>query len=80
MYFSLLASVIKRDVETTGHGDDELVQRAVGMTGTGRAAGHVVQVIHALNRKGDLVTILDEGQISPWIRNFWQIDEAAEID
>ena len=75
----LVAAVVQHHVEAVGHGDDELVHGLVRMPPALRAAGHVEEVIDALDGKGDMAAPLDKGQIAPWVVDLGQVDEAAVV-
>ena len=52
----------------------------VGMAAALRPARHIIQVIDPLNGKGYLMSSFNEGQVSPRVGNFRQIDNLAKIN
>ena len=74
-----LFAVVKHNVETPRHGNDQLPQGFVRMPAPLRAPWHVVKVIHALNVERDVLTALDEGQIASGIGDFGQINEITTV-
>lgn len=74
--FSLRA-VVQDDVETAGHGDDELMQIFVGMTAALGASRHVVKVINALNLERYIPATLDKREIASGIADSGEVDDLA---
>jgi hypothetical protein len=60
MESTLFLSVIKKDIKTARHGDDELVQTFVCMTSSFSATWDVIKVIHTLNIEGYVLTTFNE--------------------
>jgi hypothetical protein len=60
MESTLFLSVIKKDIKTARHGDDELVQAFMSMSPPFSAAWYVVKVIHALDVERNVFATLYE--------------------
>ncbi len=70
-------AVIQHDVKAAGHRDDELLQSFVRMPATLCAAGHVVQVIDALDIEGYVTPGFHCGQIAALVMHDRQRHHAA---
>ena len=55
----LAVPVVEHDVEAARHRHDELLEAAVGVAAALGPAGHVVEVVHALDVEGDVPGTLD---------------------
>jgi hypothetical protein len=60
MESTLFLSVIKKDIKTARHGDDELVQTFMSMTTPLCPARYVIKVINPLNIEGYVLTTFNE--------------------
>lgn len=72
-----LFPVIQRNIKAAGHCNHKLMQVFVRVRTAVRPAGHIVQVIDALDIKGDVIFTLNKGQVTTVIFNFRQLDQTA---
>ncbi len=73
----LVIAIVQHYIETAGHRDDQLLQFSVSVTAALRPARHVVQVIHPLNRKWNMLLAFNKAQIPKDIGDLGQVDQAA---
>jgi hypothetical protein len=73
----LLLPIIEYHVETTRHGDDELMEVLVSMTSSLRPAWDIVQIIDPLDIEWYVALTFDEGQISPRFSDFGELNNFA---
>ena len=57
-------AVVDEHLEAAGGGDHELLELLVGVAAAHLAAGHVVQVVDALDVERHLRVVLDHGQVA----------------
>src|SRR5690606_8660094 len=65
------STIVKGDVETAGHRDQQLMEPLMRMTASVRTARHVVEVIHALDIERNVTCPLDKSQITARVFDFW---------
>src|SRR4051794_363993 len=73
-------AVVDHHVEAARHRDQELMQALVGMAAALGAAGHVVEVVDALDPEVDVPVALDEGEIAARVLDLREVDDAAARD
>ena len=74
-----LESIVKHHIEAARHGNDQLLQTLVSVRTPIGTTGNVIRVIDSLNVERDMMVALNKGQISPGIRNFRKVDQAAGV-
>lgn len=76
----VLRAVVQDHVETSGHGDKELVQLPVCVAASFRPAGHVIKIVDPLDFEGYVSIPFDKGQIAAPIGNLGKIDNSAKLN
>ena len=76
----LRGSIVEHDVEAAGHRDDDLVQGLVPVSPSHRAARHVVRVVHAFDREGNMAVILDEREIAAGVGDLGELDQMTVVE
>jgi hypothetical protein len=72
-----VTAVVEHDVESAGDGNDELIEVFVRMASPLGASRDIVEIVDALDVKGDVVATLNKSEVPPRVRDFRQIDESA---
>jgi hypothetical protein len=76
----LFMPIVQYHVKTTGHGNDKLLQGAMGMRASVRPPRDVIKVIYTLDVKGDVPGIFYERQIATGIGDLGEFDDFAPRD
>lgn len=71
MVLELSAAIVKGDVKTAGHSNQQLMQFFMCMATAIRTTGHIVEVVDSPNIKRYVYPPLDKGKITSWIFYFW---------
>ena len=60
----LLTAIVQSDIETAGHGDNDLLESLMPMPRPRRSPRHVIQVVDALDFEWNVLAVLNKGQVS----------------
>jgi hypothetical protein len=77
---SPVPAIVNDDIEASGHGDENLMQRLVRVSRPRSAAGNVIELVYPGDLERDMARALDEGQVASRLGNFGEIDQPATLD
>src|SRR5688572_10730377 len=74
-----IATIVKNNIETPRHGNDQLRKCLVGVPASLRPPGHVIEVIDALDLEGHMPAGFDKCQVSLRVKDLREINQSTLV-